>query len=90
MTKLEAFARHMLSWINVWLDEGFAPVREAWLRHAQGLNEQIEVRLPQETLQGVFAGLDAEGTLELRLPDGGVRHIAAGDVYLPGEAAPGS
>lgn len=86
---LEAFGRHMLSWTNVWLDEGFAPVREAWLRHAQALNEEIEVRLPGETLKGIFAGLDGSGTLELRLPDGGTRHIAAGDVFLPGEAAPG-
>jgi BirA family biotin operon repressor/biotin-[acetyl-CoA-carboxylase] ligase len=87
---LEAFARHLLSWINVWLDEGFAPVREAWLRHAQGLKEEIEVRLPQETLKGVFVALDAAGALELRLADGTTRRIAAGEVYLPGEAAPGS
>jgi len=83
---LEAFSRHMLSWINVWLEEGFAPVREAWLRHAQGLNGTIEVRLPKETLSGVFRDLDPAGTLVLGLPDGGTRHIAAGEVYLPGEA----
>ena len=82
---LEAFARHMLSWINIWLEDGFAPVRQTWLRHAQGLHEQIEVRLPQETLQGTFTDLDADGTLLLTLPDGTVRQIAAGEVYLPGE-----
>ncbi|HEY9549188.1 MAG TPA: biotin--[acetyl-CoA-carboxylase] ligase [Kiloniellaceae bacterium] len=83
---LEAFARHMLAWINRWLDNGFAPVRQAWLRHAQGLHEEIEVRLPHETLTGVFSDLDADGTLLLRLPDGSTRRIAAGEVYLPGEA----
>ena len=82
---LEAFARHMLSWINIWLDDGFGPVRHAWLRHAQGLKEEIEVRLPHETLHGTFADLDPEGTLLLNLADGSERHIAAGDVYLPGE-----
>lgn len=82
---LEAFARHMLSWINVWLDDGFAPIRQAWLRHAQGLQEQIEVRLPRETLRGTFTDLDPEGTLLLTLADGSERRIAAGDVYLPGE-----
>jgi BirA family biotin operon repressor/biotin-[acetyl-CoA-carboxylase] ligase len=82
---LEAFGRHMLSWINIWLDDGFGPVRHAWLRHAQGLKEQIEVRLPSETLHGIFADLDADGTLLLQLPDGSERRIAAGDVYLPGE-----
>lgn len=84
---LEAFSRHLLSWISVWLDEGFGPVRAAWLRHAKGLKEEIEVRLPQETLKGVFTDLDASGTLELRLADGSTRRIAAGEVYLPGEAA---
>lgn len=83
---LEAFARHMLAWINAWLDEGFAPVREAWLRHAHGRGETIEVRLPRETLTGVFDDLDPNGALVLRLPDGSTRRIAAGDVYLPGEA----
>jgi len=61
-------------------------VREAWLRHAHGLGSAIEVRLPKETLTGVFQDLDSSGTLLLRLPDGGTRHIAAGEVYLPGEA----
>ena len=82
---LEAFGRHMLSWINVWLDDGFPPVRAAWLRHAQGLKQEIEVRLPRETLHGVFSDLDNEGTLLLKLPDGKTRKVAAGDVYLPGE-----
>ncbi len=27
----ESFARHFLAWINRWQDEGFAPVRLAWL-----------------------------------------------------------
>ena len=83
---LEAFSRHMMSWINVWLEDGFAPVREAWLRHAQGLGQEIEVRLPQESLHGVFTDLDPEGTLLLQLADGSLRKIAAGEVYLPGEA----
>ena len=83
---LEAFARHLLSRIDSWLDDGFAPLREAWLRHAQGLGQEIEVRLPRETLKGVFQDLDGDGTLLLRLADGSTRRIAAGDVYLPGES----
>src|SRR3546814_7891820 len=67
---LEAFGRHLLAWINLWLDDGFAPVRAAWLRHAQGHGGEIEVRLPRETLTGVFTDLDATGTLLLQLADG--------------------
>ncbi len=79
---LEAFARHFLSWVNRWLVDGFAPVRRAWLHHAHGLGEAIEVRLPRETLNGTFRDLDKSGALVLELPDGATRTISAGDVYF--------
>jgi len=83
---LQAFARHMLNWVNVWLDDGFEPVRQAWLRHAQGLKQEIEVRLPKETLKGNLTDLDETGALILTLADGSRRKIAAGEVFLPGGA----
>jgi BirA family biotin operon repressor/biotin-[acetyl-CoA-carboxylase] ligase len=79
---LEAFGRHFMSWANRWLDDGFGPVRRAWLHHAHGLGEEIEVRLPRETLKGTFKDLDARGVLVLELPDGARREISAGDVYF--------
>jgi BirA family biotin operon repressor/biotin-[acetyl-CoA-carboxylase] ligase len=79
---LEAFGRYFMSWVNRWLDEGFAPVRRAWLHHAHGLGEEIEVRLPRETLKGTFKDLDARGVLLLELPGGETREISAGDVYF--------
>ncbi|MGD8809138.1 MAG: biotin/lipoate--protein ligase family protein [Gammaproteobacteria bacterium] len=33
---LESFARHFLYWMNRWQDDGFAPVRLAWLGRAAG------------------------------------------------------
>ena len=80
---LEAFGRHFLSWINRWLDDGFEPVRRSWLNHAHGLGEEIEVRLPSESLTGRFQDLDSGGALLLQLPDGRQRSIAAGEVYFP-------
>ncbi len=84
VTLLEAFGRHFMSWANRWLDDGFAPVRRAWLNHAHGLGEEIEVRLPRETLKGTFKDLDGRGALVLELPDGALREISAGDVYFGG------
>jgi BirA family biotin operon repressor/biotin-[acetyl-CoA-carboxylase] ligase len=81
---LEAFARHFLGWVNRWLDDGFAPVRKAWLDHAHARNEEIEVRLPRETLRGVFCDLDETGALVLDLAGAGTRTIAAGEVYFLG------
>jgi BirA family biotin operon repressor/biotin-[acetyl-CoA-carboxylase] ligase len=79
---LEAFGRYFMSWVNRWLDEGFAPVRRAWLHHAHGLGEEIEVRLPRETLKGTFKDLDGRGVLRLELPGGETREISAGDIYF--------
>jgi BirA family biotin operon repressor/biotin-[acetyl-CoA-carboxylase] ligase len=79
---LEAFARYFLSWVNRWLDSGFAPVRTAWIRHAARLGETIEVNLPTERLTGRFEDLDAEGRLLLST-DAGRRRIATGDVFFP-------
>jgi biotin-(acetyl-CoA carboxylase) ligase len=45
---LESFSRHFLYWIDRWLDEGFAPVKTAWLARAAnyGPNENMEMRGP--------------------------------------------
>lgn len=82
-TALEGFARHFMDWTSRWHEGGFAPIREAWLAHAAGLGGAVEVRLPNETLSGTFADLDANGALLLDTA-AGRRTIAAGDVHLPG------
>jgi BirA family biotin operon repressor/biotin-[acetyl-CoA-carboxylase] ligase len=79
---LEAFARHFLTWINRWLEDGFAPIRETWLRHAHGLGEMIEVQLGKEVVSGRFGDLDQTGALLIELADGRVRSITAGDVFF--------
>jgi len=82
---LEAFTRHFLKWTNTWLESGFAPVRKNWLWRCQGIGEEIEVRLENETLTGVFKDLDEDGALLLETPDG-ERKISAGDVFFPAPA----
>jgi len=72
--------------LRLWLAEGFAPVRAAWLERAVGLGQPVTVRLERETLPGRFAALDADGTLLLDQPDGTRRRIAAGDVFFPAPA----
>lgn len=86
---LEAFGRHFLSWTNRWLEDGFAPVRRAWLAHAYGLGDAITVNLPRESLRGRFRDLDEGGVLLLELADGSQRRIAAGDVHFGAPSAAG-
>lgn len=77
---LAGFCAGLDRWYRRWAAEGFAPVRARWLLCADGLDKPIEVRLPQETLTGRFAGLDDAGGLILDQAAGARRIISAGDV----------
>lgn len=70
----EAFAR----WLGRWRCEGVAPVRDAWLRSAHPPG----TALVTSDGAGLFDGLDDSGALRLRLEDGTVRLVHAGDVFL--------
>lgn len=71
-------------WLGRWAQEGFGPIREAWLARVHALGERCVVRLETETLEGVFADLGPDGSLRLDLKDGARRFISAGDVFFPG------
>lgn len=78
-TLAEAFAR----WLGIWRGGGIAPVRLRWLERAHPIGSALSVRLADGTARdGLFAGLDADGALLLRLADGATRVIHAGDVFL--------
>jgi BirA family biotin operon repressor/biotin-[acetyl-CoA-carboxylase] ligase len=82
---LGAFVRHFADWLARWRDEGFAPIRAAWLSQAMGVGEPIRVWLERDTLDGRFLDLADDGALLLGLPDGS-RRIAAGEIF-PARAA---
>lgn len=63
-------------------NKGFAPIREAWLSRAARLGETITVNLDSEQITGTFETLGENGALQLRLDDGTLRNILAGDVLL--------
>jgi len=77
---LDMLLQNVDHWYGVMQKEGFAPVRAAWLKRAH--KGRLSVRLSEGTLEGVFADLDAEGRLGLRLADGSERAISSGDVWL--------
>lgn len=77
-----AFAR----WEDVWLRLGFPAIADAWTARAHGLGRPCVARLGAETLEGIAEGLDGDGALRLRLADGRLRRVTAGDVFF-GEAS---
>lgn len=75
---------HFRGWVEVWEEQGFDAIREAWTERAYNLGKPASVRLPNETLQGVIEGLDVDGAMRLRLDNGTIRRITAGDVFFGG------
>jgi BirA family biotin operon repressor/biotin-[acetyl-CoA-carboxylase] ligase len=79
---LTGLAAAFADWLEVWDDKGFPAIAAAWTARAHGLGETCAARLAAETIEGVAEGLDLDGALRLRLADGGIRRITAGDVFF--------
>jgi BirA family biotin operon repressor/biotin-[acetyl-CoA-carboxylase] ligase len=82
----ERLALRVAERLDEWRSAPFEAIRSAWLKRARGIGEAVEIRLPQATLSGRFEALDGRGRLLLRLPDGRLETISAGDVFF-GRAA---
>ena len=78
----EAFA----VWMERWETLGFQPILDAWRARTPGLDGPAVARLGRETVEGTAEGVAPDGALKLRLADGTLRLISAGDVFF-GEAA---
>ena len=79
---LETLADSFARWLSRWRGQGLAPVRDRWLLAAHPVGTALTTDAAGQRLEGLFDGLDASGSLRLRLADGGVHVIHAGDVFL--------
>jgi len=77
-TFVELLAETFARWLGRWRGEGVGPIRRAWLADAH----PIGTALSTTEGEGLFDGLDEDGALRLRLPEGTIRTIHAGDVFL--------
>ena len=69
--------------IALWRAQGLAPLRHEWLSRAHPVGTPLSVSGGQGmALTGSFDGLAEDGALNLRLADGDVRAIHAGDIFL--------
>jgi BirA family biotin operon repressor/biotin-[acetyl-CoA-carboxylase] ligase len=77
-----ALSGTMLARLKQWhRGSEFRSIRADWLARASGLDGEIRVRLPDRELNGRCGGLDEHGRLALRLGDGSLQMISAGDVF---------
>ncbi len=78
----ETLAESLARWVASWR-EGLGPVRDRWLARAHPIGTALTARLADgSSLDGLFGGLDANGSLILRLADGTSHVIHAADVFL--------
>lgn len=68
--------------LHSFLKFGFSPIREDWMKYAEGLNEMITVQDSQSQIVGKMKGIDEDGALEVELSDGTQKLITTGDVSL--------
>jgi len=62
-----------------WQNDGFAPIRAAWLRHAPPFDTPMQVARADTILHGAFAGLSDRGALLLR-HDGRILALTSGEI----------
>lgn len=75
----QSFDRELLRWRSA----GLAPLLRRWQGAAHAEGTALRVDPPGEgSIEGRFAGLTSDGNLQLRLADGKLRTIHAGDVSL--------
>jgi BirA family biotin operon repressor/biotin-[acetyl-CoA-carboxylase] ligase len=66
-------------WHDLRLAQGFAPIRDAWLRHAPAMGAPVSVKRDGALIEGRFAGLSPEGGLLLAKANE-VQLILAGEI----------
>ena len=80
---LEALAASFARWLERWRNEGLAPIRARWLAAAHPPGTALSTHTASGAwVEGLFDGLDESGALRLRLADGSLHVIHAGDVFL--------
>ena len=84
-TAAARLAETFATWLERWETLGFEPVLDAWRARTPGLDGAAVARLGHETISGRAEGVAPDGALKLRLADGTLRLISAGDVFF-GEA----
>lgn len=75
-----ALYRHLDALYELYLEQGFAPILHSWEAFFDLTGKPVAVDVPRGSLRGRVAGLDDDGALLLRLEDGTVERILAGDV----------
>ncbi|MBI3184287.1 MAG: biotin--[acetyl-CoA-carboxylase] ligase [Myxococcales bacterium] len=67
-------------WLDLYSEQGFGLVRDAWRKLSSTLGREVLVKAERRELRGVAEDVDEAGALVVRLGDGTVERVLAGDV----------
>ncbi len=80
---VEILADTFAIWIGRWRMGGMRGVTQSWQKVAHPIGTALAANLPDGSVEeGLYVGLSEDGALQLRLADGSIRAIHAGDVFL--------
>lgn len=78
---LELFARHFLRWINIWAEDGYAPVRAAWMQRARDMGQPRRLELGARTVSGTTRGIGELGDLVLDSGADRLQHVSIAEYF---------
>lgn len=82
-TAVEIVADVFARYLAIWRQSGLEVIVRHWEARAHPRGTALSAKLPDgEHLDGLYAGLNEDGALQLRLADGAIRAIHAADVFL--------
>lgn len=80
---LEAWVARLRDWMAIFETQGVEQILAAWRQRDALTDRKIHVLLPDRaTIRGVGAGVAGDGSLLVKLDDGSVRSVIAGEVSL--------
>jgi biotin-(acetyl-CoA carboxylase) ligase len=80
---LESFARHFLSWLHRWQEDGFAPLRFHWLARGPRRGVLVTARMGNQRIEGKFKDVGSSGELILEC-GGGERRLSLAEGLAAG------
>jgi BirA family transcriptional regulator, biotin operon repressor / biotin---[acetyl-CoA-carboxylase] ligase len=67
---------------DTYLVHGYDPIREEWLSRCTTNGREVRVTFQESAQEGMVMGIDEDGALLVRLHDGRVERVLAGDVKI--------
>ena len=69
MVLLETYARQFITQINQWSERGMKLMGRQWISRAEGVGEQITIRLTDQEFTGTLEKFGDDGDITVKLPD---------------------